>query len=170
MDFITEIFYNGPKSENGMIIMLYCSKYDSPLGPIWLTGEDGNLTGLSFAEIRGEFIPENFDAVKCWLDYYFQGISREVDFPMDPSGTPFQKQVWKHLLEIPFGGTCTYGELAKKLSSNMSPQAVGQAVSRNPIAIIIPCHRVIGSDGTLTGYAWGIEKKRWLLDHEHNRR
>ena len=170
MDFMTEIFYNGPKSENGMIVMLYYGKYDSSLGPIWLTGEDGNLTGLSFAEIRGGFIPENFDTVKCWLDDYFQGISREVVFPMAPSGTPFQKQVWKLLLEIPFGGTCTYGELAKKLSSNMSPQAVGQAVSRNPIAIIIPCHRVIGSDGTLTGYAWGIEKKQWLLDHEQNRR
>ena len=150
--------------------MLCHDCYESPIGSLWLTGKDGILTALSFDKPQSELPTGCFDGVKCWLDDYFQGISREVDFPMAPSGTPFQKEVWKHLLEIPFGGTCTYGELAKKLGSRMAPQAVGQAVSRNPIAIIIPCHRIVGADGTMTGYAWGIEKKQWLLDHEQNRR
>lgn len=175
MDFMAEIFYNGAKSGNGMMVMLYCGKYDSPIGPIWLTGRDGILTGLSFAEIRGEFIPGNFDMVKCWLDDYFRGVFRKIDFQIELSGTPFQKLIWDMLLEIPFGQIITYGQLAKQAAQamgkeKMSSQAVGQAVGRNPIAIIIPCHRVIGAGGALTGYAYGIEKKQWLLDHEGSRR
>ena len=92
---------------------------------------------------------------------------------MAPAGTPFQQLVWKLLLDIPFGRTCTYGQLAKQAAvltgkEKMSPQAMGQAVGRNPIAVIIPCHRVIGGGGRLTGYAWGLERKRWLLAHEQN--
>lgn len=152
-----------------------CSLYESPVGPLWLTGQRGILTGLSLEEPCGEFISSNFTATQHWLDDYFHGISREIDFPMELSGTPFQKMVWKLLLEIPFGETRTYGQLAKQAASlmgkeRMSSQAVGQAVGRNPIAIIIPCHRVIGASGKMTGYAYGIEKKQWLLHHEQNRR
>lgn len=155
--------------------MLCCDKYDSPAGLLWLTGRDGVLTGLSFEKTHEECVPGNFDAVKCWLDDYFRGIPRQISFPMELSGTPFQQQIWDLLLKIPYGKTVTYGQLAKQAAGilakeKMSAQAVGQAVGRNPIAIVIPCHRIVGAGGKLTGYAYGIEKKQWLLDHEQNRR
>lgn len=152
--------------------MMYYDCYDSPMGVLWLTGENGILTGLSFEEkTGGSAVSEEFESVKRWLDEYFRGSPRRIDFPMNPAGTPFQKRIWKLLLEIPFGQTCTYGDLAKTAAcqmgrDRMSAQAVGQAVGRNPIAIIIPCHRVIGADGALTGYASGLERKEWLLHHE----
>ena len=150
-------------------------KYDSPIGPLWLTGRDSVLTGLSFEKAHEECVPGNYDAVKCWLDDYFRGIPREICFPMELSGTPFQQQIWDLLLKIPYGKTVTYGQLAKQAAGilgkeKISAQAVGQAVGRNPIAIVIPCHRVVGAGGKLTGYAYGIEKKQWLLDREQNRR
>ena len=173
MDFRPEIFYNKVKSEWGIKMRCY-ERYDSPIGPLWLTGRDDILTGLSFGEPAGEYAPGCFDAVHSWLDDYFRGIPREIDFPMAPEGTPFQQLVWKLLLDIPYGKTQTYGALAALAArqmgkEKMSAQAIGQAVGRNPIAIIIPCHRCVGSDGKLTGYAWGIEKKQWLLNHEQNR-
>lgn len=152
-----------------------CVRYESPIGPLWLTGQDGTLTGLSFSVPDVEAVPGELDMVKHWLDDYFNGISREIDFPVAPSGTAFQKLIWNLLLEIPYGKTVTYGTLAREAAAilgkeNMSAQAVGQAVGRNPIAIIIPCHRVVGTKGNLTGYAYGLEIKQWLLDHEGNRR
>ena len=146
-------------------------RYESPLGPLWLTGQEGILTGLSFDAPR-EGIPEDsFHGARCWLDDYFEGVSREIDFPMEPSGTPFQKLIWSFLLEIPYGKTVTYGDLARAVAramgkDAMSAQAVGQAVGRNPIAIIIPCHRVVGTGGKLTGYAAGLDRKQWLLTYE----
>ena len=91
--------------------------------------------------------------------------------PLKLTGTPFQKGVWAYLLTIPYGQTCTYGDIAREMATltgkkTMSAQAVGQAVGRNPISIIVPCHRVVGAGGKMTGYAWGIEKKEWLLAHE----
>ena len=155
--------------------MISCNRYDSPVGTLWLTGQEGVLMGLSFKEPRGEFLPGDFAAARSWLDDYFQGISREIDFQMDVSGTSFQRLIWNLLLKIPFGKTCTYGDLAKQAAGymgkdKMSAQAVGQAIGHNPIAIIIPCHRVVGAGGKLTGYAYGLEKKQWLLNHEQNRR
>lgn len=151
--------------------MLHYDRYESPIGTLWLTGRKGVLTGLSFTEPAAHGMPGNFDAVKQWLDDYFQGIPRKIDFQIAPSGTSFQKLIWDLLLEIPFGETCSYGQLAKHAAEilgkeSMSSQAVGQAAGRNPIAIIIPCHRVIGSDGKLTGYAYGLDRKQWLLCHE----
>ena len=175
MDFAAEIFYNGVKYENGMMVMLNCGKYDSPIGPIWLTGENGTLTGLSFEKPIGQFSTGDFETVEQWLDDYFRGISREIDCQIGLSGTPFQKLIWDMLLKIPFGQTITYGQLANQAAQTMgkkkmSSQAVGQAVGRNPVAIIIPCHRVMGAGGKLTGYAYGLEKKQWLLNHEESRR
>ena len=157
------------------MMKMECGKYESPMGPLWLTGEKGILTGLSFERPHGEVTPGEFPAVKRWLDAYFRGIPQEIDFPMAPSGTPFQKRIWDLLLEIPFGQTRTYGDLAREMAQilgkeKMSAQAVGQAVGRNPIAIIIPCHRIIGAKGKLTGYAFGNEKKQWLLNHEESGR
>ena len=154
--------------------MVHCSQYESPIGTLWLTGYDGVLTSLSFEEPREEYAPGDFRAVRYWLDDYFQGIPQKMDFRMDPAGTPFQKQIWEFLLEIPYGKTVTYGDLAQRAAKavgkeKMSAQAVGQAVGRNPIAILIPCHRCVGAKGKLTGYAYGIEKKKWLLSHEQEK-
>ena len=152
-------------------MVMNCDRYESPIGTLWLTGRKGVLTGLSFTEPAIHGMPGNFDDVKQWLDDYFRGIPRAIHFPMDPSGTPFQKLIWDLLMEIPFGETCSYGHLAKQAArllgkENMSSQAVGQAAGRNPIAIIIPCHRCIGAGGKLTGYAYGLDRKQWLLCHE----
>ena len=146
-------------------------RYESPLGILWLTGTDGILTGLSFSEPDGEFLTGSFESAKHWLDAYFQGIPRPVDFPLSPKGTAFQQLIWKLLLEIPYGKTATYGELARYAAAHlgrdkMSAQAVGQAAHNNPVAIIIPCHRLVGAGGNLTGYASGLDRKRWLLNHE----
>ena len=148
-----------------------CSQYESPIGTLWLTGRDGVLTGLSFEEPGGDFEAGSFDGVQHWLDAYFRGIPREIDFRIDPAGTPFQKRIWEFLLEIPYGETVTYGDLARAAAKamgkeKMSAQAVGQAVGRNPIAILIPCHRCVGAKGKLTGYAYGLDRKVWLLKHE----
>lgn len=152
--------------------MLLQDTYESPLGTLWLTGTRSGLTGLSFAVRSGKQAASGeFDLVKKWLDSYFQGEAPVPDFPMVPAGTGFQQLIWDLLLKIPFGQTRTYGELAREAAEilgreNMSAQAVGQAVGRNPIAIIIPCHRCLGARGKLTGYAYGVERKAWLLEHE----
>ena len=109
-----------------------------------------------------------FEKVKLWLDEYFDGSNPEIDFELRPEGSEFRLKVWKILSEIPYGQTVTYGEIASGLSKTMSAQAVGQAVAHNPISILIPCHRVLGSDGKLTGYAGGIERKIELLKIERS--
>ena len=100
------------------------------------------------------------------LTEYLDGTRQTFDLPLDLRGTPFQRQVWDLLLAIPYGETVTYRDLAYRLGQPGGAQAVGGAVARNPVSIIVPCHRVLGSDGSLTGYAWGVHVKRWLLDHE----
>ncbi len=97
------------------------------------------------------------------LDEYFAGRRRAFDLVLAPAGTPFQLAVWEELRRIPFGGTTTYGELARRVGRPTAARAVGAAVGRNPISIIVPCHRVVGSDGALTGFAGGLDRKRALL-------
>ena len=142
--------------------------YRSPLGDIVLTSDGSALTGLRFAESPcGELaqdIPLLADACR-WLNLYFGGVKPDFTPQLAPIGTPFQKSVWRELLTIPYGQTVSYGYIAKRISCR-SAQAVGGAVGHNPIALIIPCHRVIGSDGHLTGYAYGLDRKKWLLSHE----
>ncbi|MBR3488261.1 MAG: methylated-DNA--[Bacteroidales bacterium] len=142
--------------------------YRSPLGDIVLTSDGSALTGLRFAEATNEElvqdIPPLVDACR-WLDLYFCGAKPDFTPRLAPQGTPFQQSVWRELLTIPYGKTVSYGHIAKQISCR-SAQAVGGAVGRNPIALIIPCHRVIGSDGCLTGYAYGLDRKQWLLAHE----
>ncbi len=150
-------------------MICYC-QYPSPIGPLTLYSDGSSLTGL----IPGEPEPQGihledlsiFNCARSWLDAYFSGNPIPVDFPLCPAGTDFQRRVWALLPAIPYGQTLSYGAIAKQLGETMSAQAVGQAVGKNPIAIIIPCHRVVGTGGKLTGYAWGIEKKQWLLAHE----
>lgn len=161
--------------------MQYTSTYQSPVGKILLAADDIGLTGLWFDGEKfyaDSLDPEHeekelpvFGTVKRWLDIYFSG--REPDFmpPIHMIGTPFRLIVWKFLLQIPYGETITYGELAKMVAkekgiAHMSAQAVGGAVGHNEISIIVPCHRVVGSDGSLTGYAGGVDKKEKLLSLE----
>ena len=145
--------------------------YESPMGMLLLAWEETALTGLWMNREIPEQTKALPEAVKQWLDGYFLGRPGEISFPLNPTGTPFQKQVWKLLLTIPYGQTRTYGEIAREMAAltgkeTMSAQAVGQAVGKNPISILIPCHRVVGTGGKLTGYAYGMEKKIWLLRHE----
>ena len=155
--------------------MVLYSRYPSPVGTLLLISDGESLTGLSW----DHNLPDNARVGDCpvlqktgkWLDAYFSGDRPDMVLPLAPVGTDFQKRVWMRLLSIPWGQTVTYGQLARDIAGqmqkdHMSPQAVGQAVSRNPIAILIPCHRVVGCGEKLTGYAWGIEKKKWLLNHE----
>ncbi len=163
------------------MIMTYTQHYDSPLGGILLSADELGLTGLWF---DGEkYFADNLPAehtdgetpllseAKRWLDIYFTG--REPDFmpPLHPIGSAFRHAVWDMLLQIPYGQTVTYGELSRQLAKKrglerMSAQAVGGAVGHNEISIIIPCHRVVGANGSLTGYAGGIDKKFRLLELE----
>lgn len=157
--------------------MMVKTEYASPVGKLTLVSDGENLTGL-WIEGQKYFaagIPTNLPArddlpvfmqARDWLDRYFAGKRPAVcELPLAPQGSAFRQSVWRILCEIPYGQTVTYGEITKRLSCK-SAQAVGGAVGHNPISIIIPCHRVLGSDGSLTGYAGGAQKKIWLLAHE----
>ena len=163
--------------------MLYKSFYNSPIGSLLLISNGTELTGLWIEQQKhyGSQYEEQaqtqddlelFALVKKWLDCYFDGFAPDPSkIPLAPVGTPFQQAVWKILTNIPYGTTITYGCIAKQLAvllqkKTMSAQAVGNAVGRNPISIMIPCHRVIGTNGSLTGYAGGLDRKLWLLQHE----
>lgn len=154
--------------------MIY-DKYDSALGPLWLARDHRGLRWCGFSPMPGftreAYAPEAFADVRVWLDAYFRGQPVPVTFELAPEGTAFQRLVWQLLEGIPFGEVRTYGELAEEAArmlgkQKMSPQAVGQALGRNPIALILPCHRVVGAGGALTGYAGTLERKAWLLHHE----
>ncbi|MCI5648345.1 MAG: methylated-DNA--[protein]-cysteine S-methyltransferase [Fusicatenibacter sp.] len=163
--------------------MLFQTAYRSPFGLVTMISDGTSLTGLYLegqkffcSSIREEMIYKNnlpvFDAAKDWLDRYFSGERPEISYLMlAPSGSEFRCLIWKLLCDIPYGQVTTYGTLAKKAAlllekPHMSAQAVGGAVGHNPISIIIPCHRVIGSDGSLIGYAGGLELKARLLQLE----
>ena len=147
---------------------------DSPIGQLTLTAVGGSLTGVHMHEQRhAPKIPATYkrdDAglkhVVAQLHAYFAGELSVFDLPMTMLGTEFQRQVWTGLCEIPYGETISYGELARRVGNPKASRAVGLANGRNPLAIIVPCHRVIGADGGLTGYGGGLERKVWLLEHE----
>ena len=161
--------------------MQYVSYYASPLGDILLAANEAALTGLWFEgqkyfalnlnkEYRQKEIPL-FTSTKQWLDTYFSGKKPNHTIPLHFIGTAFQKQVWEALLHIPYGKSVTYGEIARQIATkrglaHMSAQAIGGAIGRNPISIIVPCHRVVGINGSITGYAAGVDKKIWLLQLE----
>ncbi|MFT4215747.1 MAG: methylated-DNA--[protein]-cysteine S-methyltransferase [Micropruina sp.] len=144
------------------------STLDSPVGPVWVATDDaGAVTVINFGEpdvVAGS--SEASEAAAGQLREYFAGERTDFDLRLAPTGTPFQRTVWTTLCEIPYGVTWSYGQLAARIGQPTASRAVGLANSRNPIAIVVPCHRVIGGSGKLTGYAGGIERKRWLLDHE----
>jgi methylated-DNA-[protein]-cysteine S-methyltransferase len=147
--------------------------FDSPLGRLLLVAGDGCLVGLELPVERHPIAWESrrrpspvLDRAARQLEDYFAGRSTTFDLPLDPRGTEFQRSTWRALLDIPFAVTWSYGQLARVVGRPRASRAVGAANGRNPIAIVIPCHRVIGSDGSLTGYGGGVRAKRWLLEHE----
>jgi methylated-DNA-[protein]-cysteine S-methyltransferase len=148
---------------------VFSAIYNSILGPIRIVANNDAIESV-------QFIPEGQDVLdnpsqltrlagSC-LEKYFEGSLRQFDLPLAPAGTSFQSNVWKHLQNIAFGKTCSYLDIANLLGDRKKTRAVGMANSLNPIAIIIPCHRVIGSNNNLTGYAGGLWRKKWLLTHE----
>lgn len=161
--------------------MVYICKYKSPLGDILLAADEIGLTGLWFEgqnyfadTLPDEYIQQETEILtetKKWLDMYFAGEEPKFTPHLHPAGSEFRQTVWKILLQIPYGQTISYGAIARKMAemkkiSHMSAQAVGGAVGHNEVSIIIPCHRVVGANGSLTGYAGGIDKKVRLLELE----
>jgi methylated-DNA-[protein]-cysteine S-methyltransferase len=157
--------------------VVFYSTMDSPIGQLLLAGSRHALKILWFS--RGqrahsaapdwELAEEPFRRVKRQLEEYFDGRRRTFDVPLAPDGTDFQRAVWHALTTIPYGTTCSYRDLALRIDQPRALRAVGAANGANPIPIIIPCHRVIGSDGSLTGFGGGLDSKRWLLDLERSR-
>ena len=148
---------------------------DSPIGPLLLTADDAGLTRL-YMEVRkhgpDEVQPDwrrdhsAFSEACRQLEEYFAGERTEFDLPLNPAGTPFQLKVWEALRTIPYGEIRSYGEIAEQIGRPGAARAVGLANGRNPISIVVPCHRVIGASGALTGYGGGLERKQYLLDLE----
>jgi methylated-DNA-[protein]-cysteine S-methyltransferase len=152
---------------------------ESPIGRLLLTSDGTALTGLYMAPSRTPQATDGWTedltvaplaATVRQLTEYFDGTRREFDLPLRLQGTPFQTRVWRELTEIPYGQTWSYGQLARRIDKPSASRAVGLANGRNPISILVPCHRVIGADGSLTGYGGGLERKRWLLLHENTDR
>ncbi len=156
--------------------MQYTSCYQSPIGPILLAADDTGITGLWFE--GQQHYAQGLDSgcssretpilqqCKRWLDLYFSGEEPDFHVPLHPVGTAFQLAVWAQLCQIPYGATTTYGSIAKALGKPRATQAVGAAVGRNRISLLIPCHRVLGARGALTGYAGGMDRKQFLLTLE----
>ncbi len=154
--------------------MIHYRMHESPLGRLLLAASDAGLCGLYFEAHR------HFRGAEGWregehphlthaamqLDAYFNGSLREFDLPLDLGGTPFQQTVWRHLSTVAYGATTSYLSHACSIGADRAVRAVGSAIGRNPLSIIIPCHRIVASDGRLTGYAGGLERKRYLLAFE----
>jgi methylated-DNA-[protein]-cysteine S-methyltransferase len=155
--------------------MTYHTTIESSIGPLLLTSDGTSLTGVNMTDqshgpISGDWV-EDPEAVplpeaKRQLDAYFTGSLTGFDLPLAPAGTAFQQRVWAELAKMPYGATVSYGEIAERIGNPKAMRAVGLANGRNPISIVIPCHRVIGANGKLVGYGGGLPRKQWLLAHE----
>jgi methylated-DNA-[protein]-cysteine S-methyltransferase len=156
--------------------MQYFMTFESPIGKLFLSADGEAVTGLymdvpdmplaASTDRSHQAIAAPLAAAAVQLEQYFAGVRRDFDLPLSLAGTPFQREVWHALTEIPYGETVSYGELARRIGNPRGSRAVGRANNRNPVSIVVPCHRVIGADGSLTGYGGGLERKRWLLAHE----
>lgn len=142
--------------------------FSSPLGIAKIEGDENgvsNISVLSEGEVSKK-IPKELKNAVNQLQEYFEGKRKDFDFKLNPKGTDFQQKVWQELLNIPFGKTMSYMDLSNKLGDVKAIRAVASANGKNPLWIVVPCHRVIGTDGSLTGYAGGLWRKKWLLEHE----
>ena len=156
--------------------------FPTPVGPLLLVADDEGLTGVHFepaegghridpawqraGDVPGADAAGIIATTRAQLADYFAGARRSFDLPLVPRGTDFQRRVWQLLREIPYGQTISYAELARRAGNPKAMRAVGAANGRNPLPVVVPCHRVIGADGSLTGFGGGIERKRWLLERE----
>lgn len=156
--------------------MIYCCSFESPIQSLQLLSDGRSLMGLYMQSEKQALIPARdwvedasvapFPAAREQLVAYFNGSLTQFDLPLQIQGTDFQQRVWQALKTIPYGTTVSYGELAQQMGQPKASRAVGLANGRNPLAIVVPCHRVIGANGKLTGYGGGLERKQWLLNHE----
>lgn len=162
-----------------MSVQTYFTVLPSPIGELLVTGADDpsaqfmisglHMTGQRYEPmLRSEWVRDahRFANAETQLDAYFGGDLTEFDLPLAAHGSEFQRRVWTALSDIPLGATVAYGQIAGRVADKSKTRAVAAAIGRNPIGIVVPCHRVIGADGSLTGYAGGLDRKRWLLDHE----
>ena len=141
----------------------------SPLGYTKISGDENGISSISILdseEAETDIIPEVLQDCVYQLQEYFEGSRKHFDLQLNPNGTSFQKKVWEQLQTIPYGKSLSYLELSKQLGDEKAIRAVANANGKNPLWIVVPCHRVIGSDGSLTGYAGGLHRKQWLLEHE----
>jgi methylated-DNA-[protein]-cysteine S-methyltransferase len=149
---------------------IYTTCYPSPIGVLQITGTTDSIKTVDFAEVESHFDPTNLPPViaACLsqLDEYFRGERQTFALKLKPEGTAFQQRVWQQLTTIPYGQTVSYMDIARLIGNEKTIRAVGAANGQNPIVIIIPCHRVVGSNGKLVGYGGGVWRKEWLLNHE----
>jgi methylated-DNA-[protein]-cysteine S-methyltransferase len=149
----------------------YIAHFQTPLGWMEISGTENHISKVSFHDKKPSsesslYLPKLLQNCQLQLEEYFKSNRKEFDLPLKPSGTDFQQSVWSQLLEVPIAKTASYQAISIALGDPNYMRAVGNANGKNPIAVIIPCHRVIGSDGSLTGYAGGLWRKKWLLNHE----
>jgi methylated-DNA-[protein]-cysteine S-methyltransferase len=151
------------------MLPFYFAYYESPLGWLRIKATEQNIYEVFFSEEAGRSdLHQPLVIHQCiqQLDEYFSAERKTFDLPLNPDGTTFQQQVWDELKHIPYGQTLSYLDMARKMGDEKKIRAMANANGKNPVAIIIPCHRVIGSNGSLVGYAGGLKRKQWLLDHE----
>jgi methylated-DNA-[protein]-cysteine S-methyltransferase len=143
--------------------------YKSPVGITRIIAEDGFITSISIRDEEYEIVPTDEPVLQLaiqQLDEYFAGTRKDFDLPIKQAGSDFQQTVWQELLKIPYGKTISYGQQSKLMNNPLGIRAIAAANGRNNLWVVVPCHRVIGSDGSLTGYAGGLWRKKWLLAHE----
>lgn len=155
-----------------MYIDYFTPPSDAPIGLLEIRATDEGITHILFVDERTEAVRSHplIERCKSQLVDYFEGRRQTFDVPLAPQGTAFQQRVWMRLRDVPYGETCSYATVSSGIGSPRSHRAVGAANGRNPLSIVVPCHRVIGSNGQLTGYAGGLERKQWLLRHEQAHR
>lgn len=148
---------------------MYQQTIDSPLGPVQICANEHGISQISLGinSNTPDLPSELTETAARQLQQYFAGTLSQFKLPLAATGTDFQQRVWQALSQLPFGHTCSYADIATQIANPKAVRAVGAANGKNPIAIVVPCHRVIGANGTLTGYAGGLENKAWLLAHEH---
>jgi methylated-DNA-[protein]-cysteine S-methyltransferase len=161
---------------HGSTTELVSTVMDTPVGPLTIVVSADGVRAILWPDedpdrVRPATLPDDSDhpvivATVAQLTEYFDGERQEFDLPLDPIGTDFQQAAWSALRTIPYGTTVSYGEQAARMGDRRKARAVGAANGRNPISIVVPCHRVVGSNGSLTGFAGGLDTKAWLLDHE----
>ncbi|MEQ9438782.1 MAG: methylated-DNA--[protein]-cysteine S-methyltransferase [Cyclobacteriaceae bacterium] len=156
---------------------IYTISHPSPLGDLLISGNERFITGIRYADMNPDMVEEVTKAPEApallrrcatHLDEYFAGWRRTFSLPLQQEGTPFQQSVWNALQKVPFGKTNTYLEVARRIGNEKSVRAVGLSNGKNQITIIVPCHRIVGANGTLTGYSGGLWRKKWLLEHEQH--